>query len=243
MSRRRQSLDGNWEIQLEPGAAFVPIRVPFTFEAALSGIDAADEIHERVVYRRSFDWEGGHAMLHFGAVDWRASVSLDGVPLGTHTGGNTRFAFELGELGRGRHELVVEVEDAQVSTNEPVDVHIEPDGVDRPRLWSPDDPCLYDVTVRAGEDEVMSYVAFRSIGTSGRDVLLNGEPIVLHGVLDQGYWPDGGAHRADGRRATRGRRGCEGATVSACSSRRTCRAATISRLRTHAPASCTSGWR
>jgi len=216
VSRHRQSLDGQWEIQLEPGGAFVPIRVPFTFEAALSGIGAVDEIHERVVYRRSFDWEGGHAVLRFGAVDWRASVLLDGAPLGSHTGGYTQFSFELGELPRGEHELMVEVEDpaeagqpkgkqrgsdgiwytratgiwrpvwlehvpavhitsfamharvdgtidADVSTNEPIDVHIEPDGVHMPRLWSPDDPFLYDVTLRAGDDELTTYVAFRSI--------------------------------------------------------------------------------
>lgn len=76
--------------------------------------------------------------------------------------------------------------------------------VPQPRLWSPDDPFLYDVriTLRAHDDprkvvdEVTSYVGFRSI-TLGRDgdgpprVLLNGRPVFMLGTLDQGFWPDG----------------------------------------------------
>jgi hypothetical protein len=68
--------------------------------------------------------------------------------------------------------------------------------VDDVRAWSPDDPHLYDVVVRLGEDRVTSYVGLRSYGV-GPDaqgmprLLLNGEPVVQVGVLDQGYWPDG----------------------------------------------------
>ena len=62
--------------------------------------------------------------------------------------------------------------------------------------WTPDDPHLYDVEVRLGEDRVTSFAGLRSFGV-GRDedghprLLLNGEPMVHVGVLDQGYWPDG----------------------------------------------------
>lgn len=65
-----------------------------------------------------------------------------------------------------------------------------------PRPWSPEDPHLYDVTVRLGDDRVDSYVGMRSFGV-GHDaaghprLLLNGEPYLHVGVLDQGYWPDG----------------------------------------------------
>lgn len=59
------------------------------------------------------------------------------------------------------------------------------------RLWSPDDPFLYDVRVTYGRDEVHSYVGMRSLGTDGTHLLLNGEPIFPVGLLDQGYWPDG----------------------------------------------------
>lgn len=68
------------------------------------------------------------------------------------------------------------------------------------RPWSPEDPHLYDVHVSLGADseadEVTSYVAMRSFGR-GPDargvsrLLLNGEPYLHAGLLDQGYWPDG----------------------------------------------------
>ena len=48
-------------------------------------------------------------LVHFGAVDWRATVSLDGRELGGHTGGYTHFAVDAGRLEPGsEHELVVE---------------------------------------------------------------------------------------------------------------------------------------
>ena len=64
------------------------------------------------------------------------------------------------------------------------------------RLWSPDDPYLYGVTLRYGHDVVHSYAAFRTVevardGQGAFRFLLNGEPLFLRGVLDQGYWPDG----------------------------------------------------
>ena len=64
------------------------------------------------------------------------------------------------------------------------------------RLWSPEDPFLYDVEVRLGADRVQSYFGMRSFGT-GRDaagrkrLLLNGRPYLHVGLLDQGYWPEG----------------------------------------------------
>ena len=68
--------------------------------------------------------------------------------------------------------------------------------LDDVRLWTPDDPHLYDVEVELDGDRVTSYVGMRSFGV-GPDVdgiprlLLNGEPYLHVGVLDQGYWPDG----------------------------------------------------
>ncbi|MGV9195575.1 glycoside hydrolase family 2 protein [Microbacterium sp. MC2] len=65
------------------------------------------------------------------------------------------------------------------------------------RTWSPEDPFLYDIEVQLGADTVHSYVGMRSFGV-GRDVhghprlLLNGAPYLPVGLLDQGYWPDGG---------------------------------------------------
>lgn len=65
-----------------------------------------------------------------------------------------------------------------------------------PRPWSPEDPFLYDVEVSLGEDTVHSYFGLRTFGT-GKDgagrrrLLLNGQPYLHIGLLDQGYWPDG----------------------------------------------------
>ena len=65
------------------------------------------------------------------------------------------------------------------------------------RLWSPENPFLYDVTIRlAGGDTVESYFGMRSFGI-GKDekglprLLLNGKPYFQNGLLDQGYWSDG----------------------------------------------------
>ena len=65
----------------------------------------------------------------------------------------------------------------------------------QPHFWSPEDPYLYDFTVTAGEDVVASYFALRSLEIQKvggyQRLLLNGKPYFFHGLLDQGYWPDG----------------------------------------------------
>jgi beta-glucuronidase len=67
---------------------------------------------------------------------------------------------------------------------------------DRVRPWSPDDPHLYDLTVRLLEpdgtvvDQVGSYAGLRSVTIDGNRVLINGEPVFQRLVLDQGLWPD-----------------------------------------------------
>jgi len=49
-------------------------------------------------------------------------------------------------------------------------------------LWSPENPKLYDVEVAAETDTVAERIGFRSIETSGTDILLNGKPIFLRGI-------------------------------------------------------------
>ena len=111
---RRLSLDGSWEVQLEPGAKAQPIVVPFTFESELSGIGLGHEIHERLRYRRIFTipdaWAGSHVLLHFSGVDWHARVALDGTQVGEHSGGYAHFCVDLGPV-TGEHELLVDVDD------------------------------------------------------------------------------------------------------------------------------------
>ena len=50
------------------------------------------------------------------------------------------------------------------------------------KLWSPENPKLYDVTIEAETDQVRDQIGFRSIETKGTDILLNGRPIFLRGV-------------------------------------------------------------
>lgn len=63
------------------------------------------------------------------------------------------------------------------------------------RLWTPDDPYLYNFTLECGEDKIESYFALRAVdirkinGVSR--ICLNGEPVFFHGLLDQGYYSDG----------------------------------------------------
>ena len=98
--------------------------------------------------------------------------------------GGVPAMVEVSEGGR----VVAEVEG---TTEEP---HFLP--ISDARLWSPDDPFLYDLRVTVGEDEVTSYFGLRSIAV-GPDaqghprLLLNGEPLFQYGLLDQGWWPDG----------------------------------------------------
>ena len=66
---------------------------------------------------------------------------------------------------------------------------------ENPRLWSPEQPNLYPFTIEPGEDRIESYFALRQteikkLGNYSR-LCLNGQPYFFHGLLDQGYFPDG----------------------------------------------------
>ena len=70
-------------------------------------------------------------------------------------------------------------------------------GVEAPQLWSPNNPVLYDLSIKvlseSGElmDQIASYTGLREVRCEGGAILLNGEPQYLKGVLDQGYFPGG----------------------------------------------------
>jgi beta-galactosidase/beta-glucuronidase len=80
--------------------------------------------------------------------------------------------------------------------NKPLPVRLE-----NPKTWSPEDPFLYDVSIKILEgkkivDQVTSYAAYRDIRMAKDEnghqrMFLNGKPLFQYGPLDQGWWPDG----------------------------------------------------
>lgn len=91
------------------------ILVPFCFESKKSGIGDTS-FHPWVWYRRSFtvpaDWKGQRVLLHFGAVDYRAKVWVNGRVAGEHEGGNVPFRFDVTDfLGAGANVITVRAED------------------------------------------------------------------------------------------------------------------------------------
>ena len=74
-------------------------------------------------------------------------------------------------------------------------------GIDDSRnelLWSPSSPTIIDIDLelqdRDGQvvDRVKSYTALRALSVQGDRFILNGRPLPLQLVLDQGYWPESG---------------------------------------------------
>ncbi len=76
-------------------------------------------------------------------------------------------------------------------------------GIESPKLWTPEEPNLYYFTLKSGGDRVDSYFALRTVESVkvGKKSLLalNGRPYFFHGLLDQGYYPDGIFTPADKR--------------------------------------------
>lgn len=119
------SLDGEWEFAFDrEGALTHPdrvtfdrtIRVPFAPEAPLSGI-GDEAFTDAVWYRRTFEppaiGPGERVVIHFGAVDYCATVWVDGCYAGTHEGGYTPFALDVTDLlwPDAPHQVVVRAED------------------------------------------------------------------------------------------------------------------------------------
>ena len=122
------NLNGGWEFEFDDankgldqdwasGATKFSrkITVPFCFESRRSGIGDTS-FHPWVWYRRSVtvpeNWKGRRVLLHFGAVDYRATVWVNGRLAGRHEGGNTPFQFDITPLLKaGSNSLTVRAED------------------------------------------------------------------------------------------------------------------------------------
>ena len=285
-----QNLNGLWQYAVTPKEAGKPaqfegsILVPFPIESALSGVKRAVLPTQQLWYRRTFAKpaikDGERVLLHFGAVDWQTTISVNGMEAGNHTGGYQHFSLDITDLLKeGQNELLLSVYDPTdqgpnphgkqvlapkgirytattgiwqtvwletvpaihissldivpdvdggylsltVHTSQEADdyniiAEASADGVQvgsingsanqplrislpKARLWSPEDPFLYDLSIKLVKnntttDQVGSYFGMRKISiqkdNKGQErIFLNGKYTYNLGVLDQGFWPDG----------------------------------------------------
>ena len=273
----------NYDYESRASSFSKAILVPFPVESALSGImDKSYSSNRKAthMYLRTFTlpetFSGKSVLLHFGAVDWRCYVYVNGQLAGTHDGGSVPFHFDITSLLKegGTQELQVAVWDptdggqpngkqsvspsgiwytpnsgiwqtvwlepvspthilsyepipdidggtvsVKVKTSAPCSVTLTvKDGdnivteqtgasddtftlsIPSAKLWSPDDPNLYDLDITLNEqgqqvDKVSGYFGMRKFSrgmVDGRPaILLNNKPLYMYGPLDQGWWPDG----------------------------------------------------
>lgn len=271
--------DADWS---RPGADGFDksIIVPFPWESELSGIQDISGDSKVGWYRRSFEVpkdfpDDDHVWLHFGAIDYRADVWVNGEHVAEHEGGYTPISVDITKQIKrdGDNTVVVrafdptdpslpvgkqvgwytttsgiwqtvwlearpkahiagfttrtEIDPAQITYSvqaegadddftvalNPEDDTVEPSTskiggnlkakIENPKLWSPDSPHLYNVTLELKDkggkvvDSVKTYFGLRTIarGKYGDEpferVLLNGKPIFLRGALDQSFNPKG----------------------------------------------------
>lgn len=92
------------------------INVPFTYQCELSEINIQD-FHDIVWYSNSFklteEMNKKKIILHFGAVDYKTDVWVNGQHLITHVGGHTPFSVDLTSvILKDKNQIVLRVEDS-----------------------------------------------------------------------------------------------------------------------------------
>ena len=129
------NLNGEWEFEYDFGTSGYDrklynadsfsgkINVPFCPESKLSGLENKDFLN-CVWYKRSFelpdDWEGGHTLVHFGAVDYFSRIFVNKKEVGTHIGGYTSFTFDITEyVSAGKNEIIVMAQDNNRTAKQP----------------------------------------------------------------------------------------------------------------------------
>ncbi len=110
---RNAGLDAHWASGAKAFAR--SIVVPFCFESPASGINDP-AFHPWIWYRRPVtlpaEWAGKRVLLHFGAVDYRAMVWVNGALAGAHEGGSVPFQFDITALLKpGANVITVRAED------------------------------------------------------------------------------------------------------------------------------------
>ena len=101
------------------------ILVPFAVESSLSGVGRRITKDNSLWYERTFtvpsDWKGKNVILHFGGVDWKSEVLVNGKLVGEHKGGFDPFSYDITPYLKksGKQNLVVKVFDATDNSMQP----------------------------------------------------------------------------------------------------------------------------
>ena len=117
-----QNLNGLWDYAITGKDTSVPthyygkILVPYPIESALSGVKKQVKPEELLWYRRTFRkpvlQKNEKLLLHFGAVDWQATVFVNNKQVAFHSGGYGNFSADItSALKNGDNEIVVKVYD------------------------------------------------------------------------------------------------------------------------------------
>ena len=125
------NLNGLWDYALISKTDPMPKKyqgkmlVPFCIESALSGVQKTMRPSDRLWYRRSFSipesWSGRNVILNFEAVDYSASVWVNGAWIGAHKGAYDRFSFDITDYLKrtGAQEIIVAVDDPSSFESQP----------------------------------------------------------------------------------------------------------------------------
>ncbi|MBS7410280.1 MAG: beta-galactosidase, partial [Muribaculaceae bacterium] len=136
-----KNLNGEWDYAIRPRGEQAPasmdgkIIVPFCPESALSGVEKRVGEENELWYKRTFtvpsNWKGKDVILHFGAVDWKTDVWVNGIKVGSHTGGYTPFHFNITPaLVKGTNTLDVRVWDPTDKGGQPRGKQVsDPNGI------------------------------------------------------------------------------------------------------------------
>ncbi len=136
-----QSLNGLWEYAITdkdasaPGAYQGKILVPYPIESALSGVRKPLLPNQNLWYHRTFRRPavkpGERVLLHFGAVDFEATVLVNDQEVGHHAGGYESFSFDItAALKHGNNDVEVKVWDpTQVGPNPHGKQALKPHGI------------------------------------------------------------------------------------------------------------------
>jgi len=184
-----QNLNGLWQYALTARGAERPqkwegkIFVPFCIESALSGVGRRVNPNQWLWYQREFEankpTDGGRLLLHFGAVDFKAIVRVNGMLVGEHKGGYDPFTFDITRAVKdGVNDLTVAVWDPSDAGPQPRGKQvIEPRGIWYTpvtgiwqTVWLESTPATYVRSLKIVPDVDASAVKVTVFGTNEADV-------------------------------------------------------------------------